>query len=112
MNFAVNLIISATVISLTTWLAGKRPEIAGFLISLPISTLLVLALTQNQYGDAAKTVALAKSVFFALPLTLVFFVPFLISEKFKIPFWWAYGMGLGLLGAAYVAHQMILKSFR
>jgi hypothetical protein len=81
--FVLNVVISAGVISLCAWLAGKRPDLAGFIVSLPLSTLLVLALNQIQYGDSAKGTLLAKSILVAIPSTLVFFIPFLLAERSK-----------------------------
>lgn len=105
MPFIVNLAISASVISFCVWLAKNSPGLAGFVISLPISTLLVLALTQFQNGDTVNGVALAKSVFIGVPASLVFFIPFLLSERLKLPFWVCYGTGVALLGVAYFIHK-------
>jgi hypothetical protein len=38
--------IAATVIGFTSWLSGKKPELAGFIIALPIASLLALAFSQ------------------------------------------------------------------
>jgi len=107
MPFIVNIIISASVISFCVWLAKNSPSLAGFVISLPLSTLLVLALNQIQNGESGNGVALAKSVFVAVPASLVFFVPFLFSDRFKIPFWVCYGLGVILLAGAYFVHKYI-----
>ncbi|MCB0348404.1 MAG: hypothetical protein KDD37_06185 [Bdellovibrionales bacterium] len=109
MPFVINLIVSASVISFCVWLAAKSPSIAGFVISLPISTLLVLALNQWQHGETGNGVVLAKSIFVAIPMTLVFFIPFLLSDRWKIPFWVCYGSGMGLLVAAYFVHKYIFS---
>ncbi len=109
MPFIVNLIISASAISLCVWLAGKSPGLAGFIISLPLSTLLVLALNQVQHGESGNGVALAKSVFIAVPASLVFFIPFLLSERWKIPFWVCYGSGIALLGVAFFVHRYLFS---
>jgi hypothetical protein len=107
MPFIVNLIISASVISLSVWLANRSTSLAGFIISLPISTLIVLALNQLQSGDSGNGVALAKSVFVAIPASLVFFIPFLLSERLKLSFWVCYGSGVALLGVAYFVHKYL-----
>jgi hypothetical protein len=108
--FFINLAISASVISFSVWLAGRFPALAGFIVSLPISTLLVLALNQIQHGNAGNSVALAKSIFLAVPLTLVFFVPFLVSERWKLSFWTCYASGIVLLFGAYLVHRVMIKS--
>lgn len=97
------------VIGLSVWLAGKRPDLAGFIVSLPISTLLVLALNQLQHGDTGKGTLLAKSIFVAIPCTLVFFIPFLVAEKLRLPFWACYFIGLALLVGAFFIHRAALS---
>lgn len=105
--FVINIIISSVIISLCAWLAKKRPELAGFIISLPLSTLLVLGLSGLQNDDVKKTVVLAKSIFIAIPSTLVFFIPFLLAERLKISFWTAYGVGILLLPVGFLIHRTI-----
>lgn len=105
----LNILISSVVISGCVWLAEKRPDLAGFIVSLPLSTLLMLALNQIQHGDASKGTLLAKSIFIAIPSTLVFFIPFLFAEKLKIPFWISYTIGIALLAVAYFAHRFLFQ---
>jgi hypothetical protein len=74
-----------------------------------LSTLLVLALTQLQSGDPQKGTDLAKSIFVAIPSTLVFFIPFFLSTRLKIPFWISYGSGVGLLVGAFFIHRYLFS---
>jgi hypothetical protein len=106
---ALNVFISASVISLCIWLAGQYPRLAGFILALPLSTLLALALTQIQYQDQLKTLHLAKSIFVALLVTLVFFIPFLIAEKVKLGFWQAYVLAIMFIGAVYPLHRWLFR---
>jgi predicted membrane channel-forming protein YqfA (hemolysin III family) len=100
--------IAAGVITFSSWLAGKQPRLAGFIMALPISTMLALAFSQAEYGDSAKTVDFAKSVFVAVPLSLLFFVPFLFSGKTDLGFWSLYTLGIILLAGGYFVHSRIL----
>lgn len=102
------VLIASAVISFTSWLAGRRPALAGFILALPISTLLALVFTQAEFRDAAKSVAFAKSIFVAVPLSLSFFVPFLFASRTTIPFWGLYGLGLLLLGVSYFVHRTVM----
>ena len=102
------VLIASSVISLTSWLAGNRPSLAGFLVALPISSLLALALTQLQFQNPEKSVAFAKSIFVAVPLSLTFFVPFLFANRIALPFWALYATGLLLLTASYFVHRAVL----
>jgi hypothetical protein len=107
----LNLVLSAVVISAASWAAKANPELGGFIVSLPISTMLVLALTHAEYGDPEASVRLAKSIFAGIPMSLLFFVPFLLASRLQWPFWGQYAAGTALLGVAYVAHRYAMTLF-
>ena len=104
-----NILISAFIIGACTWLTEKRPDLAGFIVSLPLSTILVLFLTQLQYQDSTKAILLAKSISIAIPSTLVFFIPFILADKLKLSFWFAYGSGISLLLVGFFAHKYLFS---
>jgi hypothetical protein len=106
---ALNAAISGIIIAICAWVSQRRPDLAGFFVSLPLSTLLVLALGQLQHGDAQKGAELAKSILIAFPATLVFFVPFLLADRWRIPFWVSYGAGIGLLVGAFFVHRFFYR---
>lgn len=111
---AIKIAIAACVISFASWLSNKRPELAGFIIALPLSTLLALFFSYSQYQDAASSVKFAKSIFAAIPMSLLFFVPFLLADRLKLfdllgGFWGLYAAGVALIAAGYFAHGLILK---
>lgn len=101
-------LLAGTVIAFSSWLAGKQPRLAGFILALPIASMLALAFNQTEYGDSQKSVAFAKSIVFAVPLSLLFFVPFLFADKLQWPFWGLYLAGFFLLGAGYGIHILLL----
>lgn len=118
MTFTIfKVLFSAGMIAFASWLAGKRPELAGFIIALPLMTLLVLPFNYAEYQDAENTAAFAKSIFVAVPLSLTFFIPFLFAQKIMplapegYGFWIVYGLGLAFLTAAYFTHQWIMRLF-
>ncbi len=101
----LKVFIAGTVISLTSTLAGRLPALAGFILALPISSMIALALAQVEHQDVSRTAAFARSILFSVPLSLLFFVPFLFAERLRAPFWVLYGSGLLLLGVGYLLHQ-------
>ena len=111
MIFAAKTLLAALIISFASWLAGKRPELAGFIIALPISTLLALAFSYGEHRDPATSVLFAKSVFVAIPVTLLFFIPFLVAEKFGLNFITTYVSGVGFLVAGYFIHRFVVGMF-
>ena len=107
----VNIIVSACVIGFAAWLSGRFPDTAGFIVALPLATMLVLPLSQLQHGDGENTILLAKSIFAAVPIALVFFVPLLLSGKMGLSFWQAYALGCLALILGYFAHRAIISTF-
>ncbi len=104
-------IVAAVLISFVSWLSGKKTGLAGFLTALPLTTLLALAFSHMEWGDSKQSVEYAKSVFVAIPVSLLFFVPFLLAQKLELNFWTCYGSGVVLLGLGYFAHTYIVKFF-
>ncbi|MBC76013.1 MAG: hypothetical protein CME64_08345 [Halobacteriovoraceae bacterium] len=102
-------IVAAVLISFVSWLSGKKTGLAGFITALPITTLLALAFSHMEWGDAKQSVDYAKSVFVAIPVSLLFFVPFLLAEKLNFGFWTCYTVGIALLGVGYFIHTHIMK---
>lgn len=108
-EIALNVALTSTVLSLVLWLSKTNPVLGGFIVSLPLSTLIVLAFSKIQNGDPGNTFVLAKSIFVAVPPTLLFFVPFLLADKFKLTFWSSYFLGFGLLGVSYGIHKWVMS---
>lgn len=103
-------IVAAILISYVSWLSGKKTGLAGFLTALPLTTLLALAFSQLEWGKSAQSVEYAKSVFVAIPVSLLFFIPFLFSQKLNIGFWTCYFTGIVFLGCGYFIHSYVIKT--
>ena len=109
MQFAFNLAISAIVISFASWLSGKFPTAAGFVVALPLATMLVLPLSYNEHGNADSALLLAKSILIAIPISLGFFLPFLFSGRLGLTFWQTYALGCGMLPVGFFLHRAIAR---
>ncbi len=103
------IFISAILISFVSWLSGKKTGLAGFITALPLTTLLALAFSQLEWNDPKQSVEYAKSVFIAIPVSLLFFVPFLFAQKLNLGFWQCYFLGISFLAIGYFIHQYLLK---
>lgn len=111
MLFLFKAVVSGSVIAFASWLSGKRPELAGFIIALPLMTLLVLPFSMAEHKDPAASVHFAQSICAAVPISMLFFVPFLIAAKLQWGFWWLYGTGAALLVAGFFLHKFIMAQF-
>jgi hypothetical protein len=103
------VVVAAIIISFVSWLAGKKTTLAGFLTALPLTTLLALAFSHFEWGDSKQSVEYAKSIFVAIPVSLLFFVPFLMAEKLQLSFWSCYSSGVILLALGYFIHREVMK---
>lgn len=108
MLIVLNTLVSALVIGVAAWLSRRYPSAAGFLIALPLATLLVLPLAYLQHRDPSSAFQMARSILVALPITLLFFIPFLMRDRFS--FWGAYALGCALLPVGYFAHRAIMRA--
>ena len=57
------------------------PGLARFLVAMPIATMLVLPPSYFAHGNPAHSIALAKSILLAIPVSLTFFLPFRLSAR-------------------------------
>ncbi|PJB72788.1 MAG: hypothetical protein CO093_02080 [Alphaproteobacteria bacterium CG_4_9_14_3_um_filter_47_13] len=108
---ALKVTIAAFVIAFASWLAGKRPEMAGFITALPLVSILAIAFAYQQHQDIGITSQYARSIILAVPVSWLFFLPFFFTEKFDLGFWPSWVAGLALLVGGYFLHQWILKQF-
>jgi hypothetical protein len=106
---AGKIIFAAITISFVSWLSGKRVGIAGFLTALPLTTLLALAFSKVEWGSSDQSVEYAKSIFYAIPVSLLFFIPFLLATKLSLNFWQCYSFGIALLVLGYFIHNAIVN---
>jgi hypothetical protein len=109
MTFVINLVVSATVISFAAWLSGRFPAAAGFFVAMPLATMIVLPLSHAQHGQTQNTLLLAKSILIAVPISLSFFIPFLVSSRFGLSFWQAYVLGCVALPVGYLIHRGVTR---
>ena len=108
MLIVLNTLVSALIIGVAAWLSRRYPVNAGFLIALPLATMLVMPLAYLQHRDPDSTFQMARSILVALPITLLFFVPFLMRDRFS--FWGAYALGCALLPLGYFVHRAIMRA--
>ena len=109
MIFSVaKVLLAAAIITFASWLAGRRPELAGFITALPLVSIIAIGFAYWHHQDMAQTTTYAKSIFVAIPLSVTFFLPFLVAEKFNLNFWVCFIGGFALLAISYFIHQKIM----
>ena len=106
----LKIIIAALVIAFASWLSGKKPEIAGFIVALPIASLLALIFSYLEHRDAEATITFAKSILVGVPVSYLFFLPFFFADKLGNSFWLSYLTGLALLVVGFFLHRYIMAT--
>ena len=105
----IKIFIAATVISFASWLSDKKPELAGFIIALPIASLLALAFSYLENKNDSSSIVFAKSILIGVPASWLFFIPFFFADKLGENFWLCYGLGVCLLVAGFFLHRFIIS---
>ncbi len=101
MIFWLKVLISSLVIAGASHLAGKKPVLAGFIVALPIVSLLSLTLAYFEHRDMEKLNQFAVSILAAVPLSLAFFIPFVANRWFKMNFFLTFFLGFVCISLAY-----------
>ena len=105
--FSLKILLAAIIIAFASWLSGQNPKLAGFIIALPLVSLIAIALSYYEHNDIEKTVLFTKSILIAVPVSYLFFLPFFFSKSLNMNFFLIYGTGLGLLIIGFFIHKYI-----
>ncbi len=101
MVFVLKALVAGVLISLASWIAGRKPILAGFIIALPLTSALGILFSYMQYRDMEKINQFATSIFVAVPLSLTFFIPFLLNRWIKMNFTLTFILALVCLALSY-----------
>ena len=107
MIFLSKVLLAALVIAFASWLSGKKPELSGFIIALPIASIIAIAFSYLEHKNTENTVIFAKSILVGIPVSYLFFLPFFFAKNFNMNFWLVYGLGIILLVMGYFVHKYI-----
>lgn len=105
--FILKTIVAALIISFVSWLSGKKLALAGYLTALPLTTILAIAFTQLEWRNTHQTIEYAKSIAFAVPISMLFFIPFMAAKRFHLNSWHCLLLGTLFLWAGYFLHQWL-----
>ena len=109
MIFILKIIFDAFVIEFASWLSGKKPELSGFIIALPIASILAIVFSFLEHKNTENTVIFAKSILIGVPVSYLFFLPFFFAKNLNMNFWLIYLIGIALLVIGYFVHKYIMS---
>lgn len=107
--FILKLLAASMLIAFSSWIADKKPVLAGFLIALPLTSMIALIFNYLEFKNTENSILYAKSIFLAVPLSLTFFIPFYFAEKLNNNFILIFLVGVGLLAFSFLLHQLVFK---
>ncbi len=106
--FLVKLMVSLAVLAGAAEVA-KRSSFAGAaIIALPLTSMLSMVWLYWDTRDAARVSEFARDIFFLVPASLAFFLPFLVESRTHWAFWqnFALGVVLAVLGIAFTRYML------
>ena len=109
--FIVKVLISSLIISIASWLSLKKPALAGFLIALPLMSIIAILFSYNEHKNLEKTIMFSKSIFVGIPISLSFFLPFFFAKSLGLGFYSTYSLGIIFLIIGFFMHKFITNLF-
>ena len=89
--FFFKIILAASIIVFASWLSNKKPELSGFIIALPIASMVALIFSYLDHKNPETSITFAKSL--------------------GMNFWLIYAIGVILLVVGFVLHRYIVSLF-
>ena len=111
MIYILKIILAAFVIEFASWLSVKKPILAGFIIALPLLSILSIAFSYAEHKNLDKTILFAKSIVIGIPASLTFFLPFFFAKTLGLNFITTYCLALFFLILGFIAHKLIMNHF-
>lgn len=98
--FIAKVLISAAVIAVAAEVAKRHAFWGAVLIALPLTSILAMSWLFAETRDNALLTRFAKDIFFLVPVSLVFFLPFLLEDKTRLGFIANLLIGVALLAVS------------
>jgi hypothetical protein len=101
--FVVKLLLSALVIALASEVAKRDSFWGALIVALPLASILAMSWLYGETRDNALVTRFARDILLLVPVSLVFFLPFLFETRTRLGFLPNLILGLALLAVAVVA---------
>lgn len=101
--YLLKLALSLAVILASAEAAKRLPTLGAFIVALPLVSILSMTWLWWDTRDSAKVSAYAREILFLVPLSLLFFLPFLFEPRSHWPYWVNFGLGLLTMGLGFLA---------
>ena len=106
---ALKILISVAVLLVAAEAAKRSPFWGAVIVSLPLTSMLAMAWLYWDTRDAAQVSAFARDIFYLVPPSLLFFLPFLFEPRSHWPFWQNFAVGAVLVASGMAGMRFMLK---
>ena len=112
LSFALKVLFSGLIIAFASWLSVKKPILAGFIIALPLMSLISIFFSYLEHKDMEKTITFSKSILVGVPASLTFFIPFFfLLKSLGLSFFTTYLIGIIFLICGFFTHKFVMNHF-
>ncbi|PWB55954.1 MAG: hypothetical protein C3F18_05380 [Nitrosomonadales bacterium] len=105
----VKVLISVAVLLAAVEIAKRSPFWGAVVIALPLTSMLAMAWLYWDTRDMGRVSAFARDIFFLVPPSLLFFLPFVFEPRSHWPFWLNFAAGVALTACAMLGMRFVLK---
>ena len=107
--FFLKLLISAGILLGASELAKRSTLLGALILALPLVSMMSMVWLYLDTRDAVKVSEFARDIFYLVPPSLLFFVPFLAESRTHWGFWPNFMTGIFIMLAAMGAIKFLLK---
>jgi len=105
----LKILISVAVLLVAAEVAKRSPFWGAVIVSLPLTSALAMLWIYWDTRDAARVSAFARDIFYLVPPSLFFFLPFLFASRSHWPFWLNFAIGAVLAASGMAGMRFMLK---
>lgn len=105
----VKILFSVALLLAASELAKRETFLGALVVALPLTSMLAMIWLYWDTRDADKVAAFARDIFFLVPPSLLFFLPFLLQPKSHWPFWLSFSTGFAMMAAGMLAYRFLVK---
>ena len=107
--YIVKILFSVALLLAAAEIAKRSTFFGALVIALPLTSMLAMTWLYWDTRDAEKVSAFARDIFFLVPPSLLFFLPFLFASRSHWPFWVNFSAGFALMAVGMFAYRFLVK---
>ena len=107
--FVAKILFSVALLLAAAEIAKRSTFLGAMVIALPLTSMLAMTWLYWDTHDNERVTAFARDIFFLVPPSLLFFLPFLFASRSHWPFWLNFSAGFALMAVGMFAYRILVK---